>query len=429
METLFILAIALLVGLLLTRVVKSVGLPDVTAYLIAGILIGPFCLGKLGIEGLGFNSVEQVTTFGLISDIAMGFIAFAIGNEFRLNDLKKNGKQATVIGIIQAVAATLLVDVALIALHFMIPDILSLPAAITLGAIASATAPAATLMVVKQYKARGPLTDILLPIVALDDAVGLVIFAVSFGISKSLASGTVDVISVIAEPIIEVVISLALGFVMGLIFNLVEKLFHSRSKRMSISITFVLLTVAITMFKFEIGGIHIGFSSLLSCMMLGTVFCNVCEVSEELMDRTDRWTSPLYVLFFVFSGAELDFSVITNIAIIGIGVVYIISRSAGKYFGSLFSAKGVKCSETIIKYLGFTLLPQAGVALGMSVLAKQGLGEDGNLIRNIILFSVLVYELVGPTLTKMALKKAGEIVPGAESARGKNDMASTLNAK
>ena len=422
MEVLFILSVALLSGLLMSRVVKFLGLPAVTAYLIAGILIGPFCLGRLGVAGLGFNSLEQVTSLGIISDVAMGFIAFAIGNEFRISQLKKNGKQATIIGIIQAVAATLLVDAALICFHFIAPDVLSLPAAITLGAIASATAPAATLMVVRQYKAKGPLTDILLPIVALDDAVGLVIFAISFGIAKSLTSGQVDILSVIAEPIVEVTLSLALGFVMGLIFNLTEKMFHSRSKRMSIAITFVLLTVAITKISFNLGPVHCGFSSLLSCMMLGTVFCNVCDVSEELMDRTDRWTAPLYVLFFVFSGAELDFAVIGDAAIIVVGIIYIIARSAGKYLGSFWSAKGVKCDDNIVKYLGVTLLPQAGVALGMSVIAQSVLGADGTIIRNIVLFSVLVYELIGPTLTKIALTKAGEITPGRVSARGKDDM-------
>jgi len=424
METLFILSVALFAGLLMSRVVKHLGLPAVTAYLIAGIIIGPFCLGRLGIVGLGFNSLEQVKTLEIIPDVAMGFIAFAIGNEFRMCQLKQNGKKATIIGIVQAVAATLCVDAALIAFHFIAPEALSLPAAITLGAIASATAPAATLMVVRQYKAKGPLTDLLLPIVALDDAVGLVIFAISFGVAKALSLGTINVAQIIFEPIIEVALSLALGFIMGILFNLTEKMFHSRSKRMSIAITFVLLTVACTKLSFTIGHIHCGFSSLLTCMMLGTVFCNVCDVSEELMDRTERWTAPLYVLFFVFSGAELDFAVIGNVVVILAGMVYIIFRSAGKYFGSFFSAKSVGCTKSIVDYLGVTLLPQAGVALGMSVIAEQALPGDGSVIRNIVLFSVLVYELVGPALTKIALTKAGEIIPGGESARGKDDMKS-----
>ena len=407
----------------MSRLAKLAGLPAVTAYLVAGILIGPFVLGRVGVPGLGFSTLEQVKSLGLISDVAMGFIAFSIGNEFRLSQLKHNGKQATVIGILQAVAATLLVDAVLIGVHFIVPDKLSIPAAITLGAIAAATAPAATLMVVRQYKAEGPLTSILLPIVALDDAVGLVIFSVSFGVAGSLQGGSVDVLSVAVAPIVEIVLSLVLGMLMGFLFNLTEKFFHSRSKRTAISVTFVLLTVALTKIEFMIGPVKIGFSSLLACMMLGTVFCNVCDVSEELMDRTERWTAPLYILFFVLSGAELDFGVIADLAVIAIGLIYIVSRSAGKYIGARSSSKLMKCEPDIVKYLGITLLPQAGVALGMSVMAES-LGADGTVIRNVVLFSVLIYELIGPTLTKIALTKAGEIVPGAESARGKRDMKS-----
>lgn len=423
MEILLVMSVALLAGLLMSRLAKLVGLPAVTAYLVAGILIGPFCLGRLGIDGIGFSSVADVKALGIMGDLAMGFIAFSIGNEFRLSELKKNGKSAAVIGIIQAVVATGFVDIVLVSLHFINPNLISLPAALTLGAIAAATAPASTLMVVRQYKAKGPLTDILLPIVAIDDAVGLMVFAVSFGVAKSLTNGHVDVLSVVAEPLLEVVLSLALGFVMGLVFNLVEKMFHSRSKRMSISITFVLLTVAITMLEFDIGSVHVGFSSLLTCMMLGTVFCNICDVSEELMDRTERWTAPLYILFFVFSGAELDFGVITSIKIICVGLVFVLSRAVGKYFGASWSAKAMKAPSTLVKYLGITLFPQEGVALGMSLMAAS-LGSDGTVIRNIVLFSVLIYELTGPTLTKIALTAAGEIVPGGESSRGKNDMSS-----
>ncbi|MBQ6677426.1 MAG: cation:proton antiporter [Clostridia bacterium] len=407
----------------MSRLAKLAGLPAVTAYLVAGILIGPFVLGRVGVPGLGFSTLEQVKSLGLISDVAMGFIAFSIGNEFRLSQLKHNGKQATVIGILQAVAATLLVDAVLIGVHFIVPDKLSIPAAITLGAIAAATAPAATLMVVRQYKAEGPLTSILLPIVALDDAVGLVIFSVSFGVAGSLQGGSVDVLSVAVAPIVEIVLSLVLGMLMGFLFNLTEKFFHSRSKRTAISVAFVLLTVALTKIEFMIGPVKIGFSSLLACMMLGTVFCNVCDVSEELMDRTERWTAPLYILFFVLSGAELDFGVIADLAVIAIGLIYIVSRSAGKYIGARSSSKLMKCEPDIVKYLGITLLPQAGVALGMSVMAES-LGADGTVIRNVVLFSVLIYELIGPTMTKIALTKAGEIVPGAESARGKRDMKS-----
>ena len=408
MQTLLTLSVALFAGLMLSRLAKLMKLPAVTAYLIAGILVGPYLLGAFGIEGLGFTSMESVKSFSLISDVALGFIAFSIGNEFRLSQLKKTGKQATVIGIVQAVVATLLVDAVLIGLHFIMPDKLPLPAAIVLGAVASATAPAATLMVVRQYKAKGPLTDILLPIVALDDAVGLVIFAISFGISKALISGRVDIVSIIVEPLLEVILSLGLGALMGHLFTFFEKFFHSRSKRLSMSVTFIFITVALSMIKLEIGGIHIAFSSLLVCMMLGTVFCNECDFSEELMERVERWSAPLLLLFFVLSGAELELSVFTDWAIVLIGVVYIIARSVGKYSGSYFSAKATHCDKNIVKYLGITLLPQAGVALGMAMKA-QTLGADGTIVANITLFAVLIYEIVGPLLTKISLEKAGEI--------------------
>lgn len=416
MDILLSIAIALMAGLFMTRLIKPLGLPAVTGYLVAGVLIGPYGLGQLGtalsIEGLGFTSMEYVEHFGVISDVALGFIAFSIGNEFRLSQLKKIGKQATIIGIFQAVVATVLVDIALCGLSVVLgATVLPMSVAITLGAIASATAPAATLMVVRQYKAKGKLTDLLLPIVALDDAVGLVLFAVSFGIAKGMVSGHVDVFSIVVNPLIEIVASLLLGAVVGFVFDKAENLFHSRSKRLSVSVTFVILTVAVTMIKIPVGPITIATSPLLSCMMLGTVFCNVCESSEELMDRVDRWTTPLFVLFFVISGAELELAVFTRLAIVGIGVVFIAVRSIGKMTGAAISAKMTGCDEKIVKYLGITLLPQAGVALGMSVSAMQ-LGEtEGALVRNIVLFAVLVYELVGPVLTKNALLKAGEINP------------------
>ena len=415
-EILLTLSMALLSGLLLSRVAKKLGLPAVTAYLVAGVIIGPFCLGRFGFI---FTEANPPQFYSLLCDLALGFIAFAIGNEFRLAQLKKIGKQATVVGIFQAVFTTIVVDAALISLSFILPEgYLPLPAAIVLGAVATATAPAATLMVVRQYKAKGPVTDILLPVVALDDAVGLVVFAISFGVAGALDTGAIDAVSMIVNPLLEVVLSIALGALMGFLFTLCEQFFHSRSKRMAISVTFVMLTVALSSLKFEIGGVHIAFSSLLACMMLGTIFCNICDFSEELMDRADRWTAPLLVLFFVLSGAELDLSVFGNWIYVVIGLAYIIFRSLGKYFGARFSAKISHCDENIVKYLGITLLPQAGVALGMASQA-WGLGDEiGGLVQSITLFSVLVYELVGPYFTKVALTKAGDIkLDGKKSAR------------
>ncbi len=411
MSTLLSVSIALLGGLLMTRLFKPLRLPSVTAYLIAGVLIGPYCLGRLGISGLGFESGEAVQALGLIADVALGFIAFSIGSEFRMEDLKKIGKQAFAIGVFQALVATLFVDIALFAVHKIMPDKLSLPQAITLGAIATATAPAATLMVVRQYKAKGPLTDLLLPIVALDDAVGLIVFAVSFGIAKTLGSGTVDMISIVINPIVEIVASLGLGAIMGWVLTQLEKMFNSNTNRLNMTTAFVFLTVALSMIDFHVGRVHVQFSSLLVCMMLGTVFCNICPLSHDLMDMSDKWTSPLLALFFVISGAELELNVFMDWAIVVIGIVYIIFRSLGKYSGTFVSAKATKCSPQICKYLGITLLPQAGVALGMCAIAAAELPGEGALIRNITLFAVLVYELVGPLLTRMALQAAGDIKP------------------
>ena len=413
MNILLSVSIALLAGLLMTRLFKPFKLPDVTAYLIAGVLIGPYCMGALGIGGLGFPTMDAVHALGLMADVALGFIAFSIGSEFRLEELKKTGKQAFVIGIVQALVATLFVDLALFAVHMAMPDKLSLPQLLVLGAIATATAPAATLMVVRQYKANGPLTKLLLPIVALDDAVGLIVFAVSFGIAKTLLSGQVDLVSIIVNPLMEILCSLVLGAIMGWILTQLEKMFHSNTNRLNLATGFVFLTVALSMLDFHVGPVHVSFSSLLVCMMMGTIFCNICPLSEDLMQRSDKWTSPLLATFFVISGAELELNVFADIAIVGIGVVYIVFRCLGKYTGTLVSAKATKCEPQICKYLGITLFPQAGVALGMCsiVASSTDFGNEGALIRNITLFAVLIYELVGPLMTRQALMSAGEIKP------------------
>ena len=407
------ISVAMFAGLMLTRLGNKLKLPDVTAYLVAGVLIGPCVLGALHIPGLGFSSFDELEALGAISDVALGFIAFSIGNEFRLSQLRETGKQALVIGILQALVTTLVVDAALLGLHFLFPQALSVPAAITLGAIAAATAPAATLMVVRQYKAKGKLTDLLLPIVALDDAVGLVVFAVSFGVARALSSGIVDVYTIVVNPILEILGSLFLGALAGLGLAKIEPFFHSNTNRIAMSISFVFLTVALSMLKIPAGGATIGFSPLLVCMMLGSVFCNLCPLSEEIMRVADRWTAPVLVLFFVLSGAELELGVFAKAGSVAIGLVYILFRSLGKYIGARESAKLVGCDKKVVDYLGFTLLPQAGVALGMCVTAAQ-LPGDGTLVRNIVLFAVLNYELFGPVLTKWALTKAGDIRPKSE---------------
>lgn len=411
MTTILAISVALIMGLLMTRILRPLKLPDVTAYLIAGVLIGPYVLGRLNIQGVGFISTSDVEQYALISSVALGFIAFTIGNEFRLSQLKNIGRQAMVVGIAEGLVASVCVNIAMFVLHIFLGDKLPVTTVILLGAIATATAPAATLMVVRQYKAKGKLTDILLPVVALDDAVALMVFAVSFGVAMALRDGAFNITSILVEPILEIILSLIVGAFMGWLLTQLETLFNSNSNRLSLTIAFVFLTVGISMLEFDIGGIHVAFSSLLVCMMLGTIFCNICPLSEDLMEKSDRWTAPLFALFFVISGAELELSVFSDISIVIIGVVYIVFRCIGKYLGAWSSSKAAGCDPTVQKYLGITLFPQAGVALGMCITAATKFGAEGAMIRNIILFSVLVYELVGPSMTKWALKRTGDIQP------------------
>ncbi|MBE6584850.1 MAG: sodium:proton antiporter [Ruminococcaceae bacterium] len=421
-QILLSISICALSGLLMSRVCKLLKLPAVTGYLVAGILVGSFCLGRINIGGyyLGFGAADfsDIGVLGIVSEIALGFIAFSIGSEFRLSELKKTGKQATVIGIFQALATSAVCVLILYGLHLVLlsatgVDYLPIPAVLILSAIAAATAPAATLMVVRQYKAKGPLTNLLLPIVALDDAVGLVVFAILFGMAKAFQGGNLNPISIVVEPMIEIVASLILGAILGFVLSKLEKLFHSNSNRLSLVIAFVFATVALTQLKnIHISGVHIGFSSLLTCMMCGTVFCNVCECSDEMMSRADSWTKPLLIVFFVISGAELDLSVFAQPIFVLVGAVYIVARCLGKYFGAMSSARMTKCSPDIVKYLGITLFPQAGVALGMvSTVSSDGTisSEVASTVRFVILFAVLVYELFGPVATKWALTKAGDI--------------------
>ena len=412
MKSMVAVAIALFAGLMMTRLFKKMNLrfPDVTAFLLAGLLVGPFGIGKMDLPGIGFSNFAEVDELNIIKLAALGFIAFSIGKEFDLKDLKKTGKSAAVIGVFQAVATTICVDIFLVGLHLLLgEDTLPLAVVVTLGAIAAATAPAATLMVVRQYKADGPLTKLLLPIVALDDAVGLVIFAVSLGIAQALEGGAVSILSILVEPMLEIIGSLVLGAVMGLLLSRIEKMFFSNTNRLSITISFVLFTIAMASLSFELGDITLSFSCLLVCMVAGTVFCNIGENAEEIFERCDKWTAPLYAVFFVVSGAELDLGVFLRPTALLIGVVYVLVRALGKYIGAGLSSTMMQCDANVRKYLGITLFPQAGVALGM-VISAQTLGDEaGALIRNVILFSVLIYELVGPSMTRWALDKAGEI--------------------
>lgn len=421
-------AIALIAGLLMTRVTSRLKLPDVTAYLVAGVLVGPYFLGRLGVPGLGFTSTEELQQLSFISSTTLGFIAFTIGNEFKMEELRHTGKKILIIGIMEGLMATLVVDIVLLVARIFMPDVISPAAALVLGAIAAATAPAATLMVVRQYKAKGPVVDVLLPVVALDDAVGLAIFAVSFGVAQAMSQGTVDAVSIALEPLCEIGLSLLMGAILGEVLTQLEKLFHSGRNRMALIVGFVLLTVALSMLEFDIGSVHIAFSSLLVCMAMGVIFCNRCPLADDLMDKADKWTSPLFAIFFILSGAELELSVFRSLPVVGIGLLYIIFRCVGKYAGAYLSTTITGYDKNVRKWLGVTLFPQAGVALGMSV-AVSTWGAEGALIRNIILFGVLIYELFGPVMTKIALTKAGDIQPKSEEVTQRRQKALEARGK
>lgn len=380
----------MIIALLMTRVMKKISLPNVTGYLIAGLIAGPYCL-KL------YNS-ENLDALSIITNVALGFIAFSIGGEFKLSSLKQLGAKIFVITVFEAVGASVLVITTLVLLKF------PLTLALVLGAIASATAPAATLMVVRQYKAQGPVTSTLLPVVAIDDAVCLMLFSILSSVAKSLESeGGFNLYQTILKPIIEIALSLVIGFVLGIVLSIGTRFFKSRANRISLVVTAVFLGVGISD-KF-------GLSSLLLCMAIGAALANYSPVSDPVMDGSERWTPPLFMLFFVISGAQFNFSVLKTVG--AVGVIYILMRSFGKYFGAMLGCKIAGTEKTVRQYLGITLLPQAGVAIGMAQLSLTVVPEYGEQIRAVVLCATLVYELVGPLLTKLSLQKAGEIQKAA----------------
>lgn len=388
MHTLFYLGIAMVAGLVFSRIVKKVRLPNVTGFLVAGLLIGPCCLKLVPSEALeGLN---------IITTVALGFIAFSIGGEFRIASIRAIGKNVIIITLFQSLLAAALVDIVLCVCGFDTSE------SIILGAIATATAPAATLMVVRQYKAKGELTNTLLPVVAMDDAVGLVVFSVSSAVASTLSSGgPVSVYSMAVKPLIEIVLSLVSGSLLGLLISVSMRFFHSRSNKLMICIAGVVLGEAVAK--------QFGLSDLLVCMSVGAVFANLRDDALDVMDLCDGWTPPLFMLFFVISGAELDLAALPTVGLLGL--IYIVVRSLGKYFGAYLGAVAVKASPNIRRYLGITLLPQAGVAIGMAQMALANMPEFGARIQAVVLAATLIYELVGPVATKIALTKAGEIAP------------------
>ncbi|MDD6301600.1 MAG: cation:proton antiporter [Ruminococcus sp.] len=386
MNLLFYLAIMLFAGLLFGRLLKLVKLPNVTGYLIAGLVLGPFVTKIL--------SAEQVESLSVISNMALSFIAFTVGLSFKRSYFKRVGMTPVVIALLEALVAVFLVQGALIAAGFDVAF------SIVLGAIAAATAPAATIMVIKQYGAKGPVTDMLMAVVAIDDAMALVAFGFAVSIAGVISgNGGGNIFLSILQPLWQVVLSLLIGAVMGVLFKIPLRFFKKSGNRLIIIIGFVFMTSALATLC--------GVSELLACMALGSVFCNISTESDSINDLCDFFTPPLFELFFVVSGAGLDVSVLPQIGVMG--AIYVVVRCVGKYLGAFIGAKIMKAPDAVAKYIGPTLIPQAGVAIGLTIVAQSVVPHYAAQIRAVILCGTLIYELVGPAITKITLKKAGEI--------------------
>ena len=416
-------AVLILVALLSTRLMKIFKLPNVTGYIITGIVAGPFVFGLLfnnfsydGIkDSLIYQYIDQIKW---VSSVALGFIAFSIGSSFKARTIKAVGKRVIIITILEALGASVFVFCGLFALHFAFPDFISIELVLTLSAIASATAPAATLMVIRQYKAHGPVVNTLLPVVALDDAAALILFSILFQIASTISTGgDFSAYKMFLKPLIEIFISLGIGALLGFIISFANRYFKSRNNRLAFCIFTVFAALGFYyLFKQDYMG-NFELSSLLICMVAGVIYTNFAKQSGPTLDVLDRFTSPIYMIFFVISGASLDLTIFMNdngLLVVGIAFAYIIFRVIGKWLGAFTGANISHSEPAVKKYLGLTLIPQAGVAIGLATTASDLFSRTGNteasgLILAIILTSTLVYELFGPTITKFALKKAGEI--------------------
>jgi Kef-type K+ transport system membrane component KefB len=384
---LFYAALLLFAGLLFGRAVKIIKLPNVTGYLIAGLILGPYCFK---IFPLGF-----ITGMELMSEIALAFIAFSIGAEFKVSYLKKVGILPGVIAIFEATLSMVFVTSALLIFRF------PLAPALLLGAIASATAPAATIMVIKEYKAKGPVTDTLLSVVALDDAVALITFGFALAVVNLLNNTGPDrsLFVSLAVPLLDIINSLGFGIFLGYLFVIPLHFFKEKSNRLIITIAFVFFGTSIASI--------LNLSPLLLCMSMGATLINKSKSAESIFKLADSVTAPIYLMFFVVSGAELDISILPKIGMVGL--IYIVSRVVGKVLGASIGATIMKAPKVVKKYIGFALIPQAGVAIGLMLVAAKALPEFSQTIRAVVLSATLVYELIGPISTKIALTKAKEI--------------------
>ncbi len=385
LNTLLYLALMIFFGMAFGRLAKLVKLPNVTGYLVGGLILGPSVLGLVPQEALA--------GMDLISSVALGFIAFSIGNEFKLSYFKRVGVTPIVIAVLESLLAVVFVVAGLVIAGFEVPF------ALVLGSIAAATAPAATIMVIKQYRAKGPMTETLLSVVAIDDATALIFFSICVAIAGALGGKTSSLAESLLSPLVEIFGAILLGFALGLLFLLPMRWFKKSGNRLALIFGFVFLGVGIADL--------LGVSSLLLCMAMGAALANFSREVNSVMKLTDGVTPPLYLLFFVISGAELQLGVLPSIGVAG--VIYVLLRVAGKISGAWLGGRLGRADESVRRYLGLALVPQAGVAIGLSLIATTAVPEYGATIRAIILCGTLIYEMVGPALAKFSLKKAGEI--------------------
>ncbi|ARC86128.1 sodium/hydrogen exchanger family protein [Clostridium argentinense CDC 2741] len=387
MDLLLKISIVLFVGVIGGRLAKYLKLPNVTGYLVAGLFIGASFLGTI--------TEQDMASFSIVNEVALAAIAFSIGSEFVLKDMLKVGSSILIITIAEAIGAVILV---FIVTYYGFNQ--SFAFSIVIASMSAATAPAATMMVIRQYKAHGPLTRTILPVVAIDDAVGIMLFGLAMSLAKiSIDSTSHSFLQMISAPIIEILGSLLLGFLLGAILTFVAN--RARSKEELLST--VLASIAASTGLANL----LNLSPLLTCMMLGATLVNLMHNSNRVFTLITDFTPPIYLLFFTLAGASLDLGILAQVGALGVG--YVIARATGKILGAFLGAKAVNADDAVVKYLGLSLLPQGGVSIGLSIIVKQELPQFAAAITTVILFSVLVYEISGPILAKIAIEKAGEV--------------------
>ncbi|MDR0426348.1 MAG: cation:proton antiporter [Clostridiales bacterium] len=414
------LAVILFTGLLFGKVANWLHVPKVTGYLIGGLLAGPGLWGLLFPSFGGIVGENYVKSLEIFTSIELGFIAFSVGSEFKVAFLKQVGIMPVVIAFAESLAAVVFITGGLM----LIPG-MPFYFALALGAVGGATAPAATVMVIKQYKAAGTFAKTTLSVVALDDASALIFFGFAMAVVRSILPGkeAVNMGLTVAMPFIEILGSLAMGVASGFILSFLIRFFMSRGNRTSLVIALLFLNIGISLFikeMFNLGTaenpVHLGLSSLLSCMAMGAIYTNTSKTVEAVMPLIDRITAPLVIIFFVLAGADLKLEAM-SLSALGVLAIYLVFRIAGKIFGTWASAKAVKAPPVVQKWLGWGLLPQGGIAIGLSLIVMQELNSvpavaaslfSGNMVRLVVLCAVFVSEIFGPILLKYALLKSGE---------------------